>query len=298
MKIPKMAIENHQFTLVMMCLLVLAGIVSLITMPRSEDPPVSPAGSSVIVVYPGANPSDIEQLIVDPIESALHSLDDIRYLTSNSADNIGIIAIEFTGDSDPEDKYSQVVQKVNSIRSQLPENLSLDILKWSITNVAVYQIAFISDSAAYPLLEYEAERLKDEIEKVSGVKEVELDALPEQEIRVSVDMPRLGLYQIPLSRIMGAIQDANTNIPGGYLDMGSRRLSIKTSGSYQSLDEIRNTVIHSFQGRPVYLADVATVGYALEDQTYMARVNGKRAVFLKVTNQYFPGQRKNRKDSQ
>jgi multidrug efflux pump subunit AcrB len=283
MKIPKMAIENHQFTLVMICLLVLAGIVSLFTMPRSEDPPVSPAGSSVIAVYPGANPADIEQLIVEPIESALNALDDIRYLTSTSADHIGIVAIEFTGDSDPDEKYGDVVQKVNSIRSQLPENISLDILKWSITNVAIYQIAFISDSATYPLLEYEAERLKDEIEKVPGIKEVELDALPKQEIRVSVDLPKLGIYQIPLSQVMGAIQDANANIPGGYLDMGSRRLSIKTSGSYQSLDEIRNTVIHSFQGKPVFLADVADVNFAVEDQTYLARVNGKRAVFLKVT---------------
>ena len=93
MKIPKYAIENHQFTLVMISLLVLAGTASLLNMPRSEDPPVAPAGSSVVVVYPGANPSDVEQLIVDPIEEALNTLEDIRYLTSNSMDNIGIIEI-------------------------------------------------------------------------------------------------------------------------------------------------------------------------------------------------------------
>ena len=78
MRLPKLAIENHQFTNVIIVLLVLFGLVSFITMPRSEDPQVSPAGSSVIVIYPGANPTDVEELIVEPIEESIHELEDIK----------------------------------------------------------------------------------------------------------------------------------------------------------------------------------------------------------------------------
>ncbi|MBN1781189.1 efflux RND transporter permease subunit [bacterium] len=284
MKLPKIAIENHQFTLVMICLLVLAGIGSVLTMPRSEDPPVSPAGSSTIVVYPGASPADIEQLIVDPIEDALNALEDIKVLTSSSMDNIGIVEIEFTAGSDPDEKYAEVVQKVNSIRSQLPGDLlSMEIPKWSISNTAIFQIAFISDSADYAALEYEAERLRKELLKVPGVKEAEKAAVPEQEVRVSVDLPKLALYHIPLTRVMGMLQDANANIPGGYVDIGAKRLNIKTSGSYRSLDDIRNTVVHSAQGKPVFLRDIADVRFMNEDAMHLARVNGERSIFLKLT---------------
>ena len=284
MKLPKFAIENHQFTIVMVCLLVLSGLVSVITMPRSEDPQVTPSGSSVIVVYPGASPSDIEQLIVDPIEESLNTLEDIKELSSESSDNIASIGIEFAGGSDPDEKYADVVQKVNSIRDQLPDNLlSLDIIKWSISNVAIFQIALMSETADFYALEDEAERLKKELEKVNGIKEVELYAIPDKEVRVSIDLAKLALYRIPLTQVMGAIQDANANIPGGFVDIGQKRLSVKTSGSFRSLDEIRNTVICSVHGKPVFLKDVAEVMFDSADISYIARVNGNRAVFITAT---------------
>ena len=284
MKLPKYAIENHQFTLVMVVLLVLSGVVSLITMPRSEDPPVSPAASSVIVIYPGASPADIEQLIVEPIEEVLNELENIKIITSQSADNIADIQIEFMGGSDPDEKYSEVVQKVNSIRDHMPADiLSLDIFKWSVSNVAIAQIALISDTDAFPVLEDEAKRLEKMLEKVTGVRNVDLHAIPEKKVYVAVDLAKLALYRIPLTRIMGALQDANANIPGGYVHIGRKRLSIKTSGSYRSLQEIQNTVVHSEKGKPVFLREVADVTFGLEDNDYLARVDGKRAVFITMT---------------
>ena len=95
MLLPKLAIENHQFTNVFIILLVIFGMVSFITMPRSEDPQVSPAGSSIIVILPGANPSDIEELIVDPIEEAINELEDIKDIKSIARDGLAYIAIEF-----------------------------------------------------------------------------------------------------------------------------------------------------------------------------------------------------------
>ena len=140
MLLPKLAIENHQFTNVFIILLVIIGMVSFITMPRSEDPQVSPAGSSIIVILPGANPSDIEELIVDPIEEAINELEDIKDIKSIARDGLAYIAIEFLSGSDPNDKYSDVVQKVNRTRNQLPNEIaSIDINKWTITDVQILQ---------------------------------------------------------------------------------------------------------------------------------------------------------------
>ena len=78
MKLPKLAIENHQFTLMIFLLLLIMGIYSFFTMPRTEDPPLQLPGASIIIVYPGANPTDREELIVSPVEEALNELDDIK----------------------------------------------------------------------------------------------------------------------------------------------------------------------------------------------------------------------------
>ena len=88
---------------------------------------------------------------------------------------------------------------------------------------------------------------------------------------------------IPLSRIMGAVQSANANIPGGNVDIGSRRFTIQTSGSYGSVEDIANTVVHSVDGKVVHLKDIADVDLGYEDESYRARFNGERAVFLTIT---------------
>ncbi|TFG94448.1 MAG: efflux RND transporter permease subunit, partial [Calditrichales bacterium] len=84
MHLPRIAIENHQFTLILIILLVLTGMVSFITMPRSEDPQVAPAGSSVIVVYPGATPGDMEEMVISPLEEVINELEDIKYIRASA----------------------------------------------------------------------------------------------------------------------------------------------------------------------------------------------------------------------
>ncbi|KAA3653474.1 MAG: AcrB/AcrD/AcrF family protein, partial [Calditrichaeota bacterium] len=161
MRLPKLAIENYQFTIIMVALLTLSGIVSFVTMPRSEDPAVTPPGSNVIVVYPGATPEDMERLVVDPIEEGLNELEDIHKFDTVIEDGLMVVSIEFTADSDADDKYSDVLQKVNRARNDLPDDiLMLDVMKWSISDVISLQLALSSDSALYQELDNKADALK------------------------------------------------------------------------------------------------------------------------------------------
>lgn len=281
MNIPKIAIENHQFTIIIITLFLLSGVISLINMPRSEDPLISPAGSSVIVIYPGANPTDMEELVVDPLEEAINELEDIKELSSTAQDGLAIIAVEFYAGSDPDEKYSDIVQKVNSVRNDLPDDIvDIDITKWSITDVNILQVALVSEIASYQELEKEAERLKSTLEKVPGIKRAETWAFPKQEVRVSVDLARMVKNNISLPQVFGAIQNASQNIPGGNIDIGNRRFNIQTSGSFESIEDIRKVIVHSANGKIVFLKDVAEVQFDYEDNKYLGRYNGKRAVFV------------------
>ncbi len=281
MKLPKFAIENHQFTIIAVVLLVLTGLVSFLTMPRSEDPQVSPAGTSVIVVFPGANPVDLEELVVDPIEEVINELEDIKEIKTNAEDGLAVIQVEFLSGSDPDDKYSDVVQKVNSVRSNLPAEVArLELVKWSISDVNILQVGIASETASYRELEKEAERLEKKFERVTGIKKIKTWAYPEQELRVSLDLERIAQLNIPLNQVIGMIQSNNANIPGGHIDLNTKRYNVKTSGSYSSIEEIENTIVDAKNGKIIYLKNIASVSLNYEEKQYLGRVNGKRSVFV------------------
>ncbi len=284
MKIPDIAIRNYQFTFIVVILLVLSGIMSLYQMPKSEDPAVAKPGANIYVIYPGATPADIEQLIVDPSEEVLNELDDIKKIESRCQDGLGVISIEFLAGSDPDEKFSDINEKLNSIREKLPEDIfSLETMKWSISDTNFLQIALISEEAEYRELEKQAERLEKILKKISGVKRAETWAFPAREVRVSLDLEKLAQLKIPINRVLAAIQAANANIPGGTIDAGIKRFSIQTSGSYESIDQIKQTVVHSEGTKVVYLKDVAQVYPGYEDNNYFARFNGRRCVFVTAT---------------
>lgn len=284
MNLPKYVIENHQFTIIVFVLLISLGVVSFITMPRSEDPVVSPPGSTIIIVYPGSTPADLEELVVDPIEKELNELDDIKEMSSRMKDGLAVIEIEFESGSDPDEKYSDVTQKINNVRNKLPEDIQkLDHVKWEVTDVKILQAALISETAEYKELQAEGERLEEMIENVQGVKAVEVIAYPEREVRISINLNKLSQTKIPLTRIIQAVQSSNVNIPGGSVDLGNKKFNINTSGSFESLEEIANTVIDVSESNIVYLKDLAEVDFAYEDEKYIARLNGGRAIFVTVT---------------
>lgn len=283
MKLPKLAVKNYQFTALIFLLLLIMGINSYLNMPQTENPTVYIPGASVIVVYPGASPNDLEELVGKPIEEAINELDEIKKISTKLKDGIAVITVEFVYDTDPHDKYDEVVQKVNSIKSELPDDIfSLDFWKFSSSDVAMLQFAFVSETAPYHEMEQNADKLKKRIEQVQGVKKVEIVAYPEREVRVALDMQKMAEMNIGIEQVAQAIQSNNANIPGGSVNISGKNFGIKTSGSYSDLDEIRNTVVSSHQGRIIYLKHIARVAFDYEDQNYFAHFNGKRAIFMVV----------------
>lgn len=277
----RFAIKNYQLTIAVFIMIAILGINSFINMPRSEDPSIKGAYFYVVAVYPGASPKDMEQLVVEPIEEAINELEDIKDLTSSMNDGLAVVNVEFDISADGDKKYDEVLRQINNIRSKLPSELySLDIYRWSTTNVNILQYAMVSDAASYKELEEQAKRLKKEIEKTPTIKKVEISAYPDQEIRIEVDLQKLAQKNIPINNVMGAIQGSNVNIPGGDLDMGNRKFNIKTTGNYKALDDFKNTIIHAGNGNIVYLKDVANVNFDYADQTYIARYQGKKALFI------------------
>ncbi len=283
MKFPRAAINNYQFTIMVFILLVIYGVFSYINMPRTEDPEITIPGASVIAVYPGASPVDLEELVAVPLEDAINELDDIKKINTTLRDGVCIIGVEFNFGTNAKDKYDEVVQKVNAIRNELPENLySLETMQWTTTDVNILQFALISQHLEYGEMQDEAEKIEKEIKKIPSVKSVEIIACPEEEVRISLDFEKMAHMNISLEQVSNAILSNNANIPGGNIDISDKVFGVKTSGSYENLQQIENTIVSSYQGRIIYLKDIGKIGFDYEENNYYARYKGKRAIFMIV----------------
>jgi multidrug efflux pump subunit AcrB len=280
-RIWKFSVEHWQFTLVLFGLLIAVGINALREMPRSEDPEFHAPIPTVVAVYPGADPADIERLVVDPIEDAINELEDIKRIDSRSMDGVGVVQIEFQWHTDADEVYDEVVREVNRLRPQLPADLaSIEVRKAGSGLVNIMQAALVSADADYRQLKELAEDLRDSIETAPGVRRSEVWAFPEPEVRVAVDLERMGRSGVTLAQVERAIRGENASIPGGAVDVGLRKYNLKTSGSYESLDEIADTVVGGREGRVVKLRDVADVAWATAEERYIGRFKGERAVFI------------------
>jgi len=276
MKLPELSISNRSFTWMVFIFLTVVGVRSFVTMPRTENPEVTVPGSSVIVLMPGASPMDMESLVALPLEESLNELDDIKRIITDVRDGIAVISVEFEFNSDADDKYDEVVQQVNSIRSTLPDEiLQLETWQWSISDMSMLLLALISEDAPYSEMEQTTEELRKRIEKIRSIRKVSSYALPEQEVHIHLDFEKMAMVNTNLDHITRAIQTNNMNIPGGEVTLGVNNLSVKSSGSFRDLDEIRNMVVNSSMGRLIYLRDVATVSYGYETQNYKARFGAK-----------------------
>jgi multidrug efflux pump subunit AcrB len=281
MKITDFSVKNYQFTLIVFVMLIAIGVNSLFNMPRGEDPDFQAPQFAAVVIYPGTSPKDLEDLVVDPIEKKMNELDDIKKIASRIEDGLAVVRIDFKYETDPERKYQDVVRELDALRGQLPQDiLDIEVQKFSPSDVNIIQVALLSETAPYSELEEWSKQLKERLEKIKTLKNVDNWAFPQQQVRVSLKPERMAQYKIPINRVLGAIQSENVNIPGGSIEMGSKKFNIKTSGNYQSLEEIKNTIVSSAGGKQVYIKDVAHVELNYEEQTYLARLNGKRGVFI------------------
>ena len=283
MKIAQFAVERPQLTLVVFGMLIAIGLSALRTIPRAEDPSFPMPIFFVTAVHPGASPRDLEELVIDPIEDRVRELDDLKDVESTMQDGFAVTVIEFAWDADPERKYEEVVREVNAVRGELPADLArLEVERLRTTEVAILQIALLSETAPWRVLEREAERLEDRLEVLPGVKEVETWAYPESQVRVRLDPARLERFGLPLTRVLGALEAGAANVPGGAVEQGGRRFNVETGSHFESLSEVRDTVLAGDGERLVRVEDVASVELGYAELTHTARVDGRRAVFVTV----------------
>ena len=274
-------IRRYQFTLVAFLLLVAIGWFTFTTIPREEDPSFKLPGFQIAAIMPGADPKDLERLVAKPVEDRIAELDDVHDIETAIVDGVSFTVVEFESYTDAEKKYDEVTREINALRPTLPAELrELTVRKISPALVNIVEYALVSEDAPYRELEDLARDLKDTLKAVPGIRTAESWAFPPRELRIELDLKRMAELGLSAGQVIQAVQSENADIPAGVVDLGPRSFSLKTSGAYADLEQVRDTVVSAAGGRSVRIRDLAEVRWDEGQWGHIGRYNGKRAVFV------------------
>ncbi len=286
MKLPALAINNFQFTVILFAILLTFGLSSFMTMPRSEDPYVEFPMAGVTIVAPGISTIDIESGIADPLEEKLNGIEGVEHISSSIEDGLLMIEMEFESDADMEEVESRMNSELTEASKEFPTGVvHSEIWTADILYVKIMQVVVSGENYELRDLWKYADMIKKEFQNVQGTADVEINGYPGEEVEIKVYPEKLSQYKISLMQIYGIIQANNYNIPAGEVRLGFRKFNLRTSGKYESLKQIGATVVGAYDGKPVYLKDIADVEYVYSDPRYKIRYNGKRALILTVEQQ-------------
>ncbi len=281
MKISEYAIKNYQFTLVIFLMIILLGATTILHMPRAEDPESHSPPFTIVVVYTGTSPKDIEDMVVNPMERKITALENIKRVKTTIKDGVAVVLVEYKYGSNVDDKYAELIREVNALRNTLPKDIaSIEVGKIDPSDVNVIQIALVSENTSRNKLNEYAEKLRDELEQIQSLKKVEIHGLSDRIVRVDLELEKMAQMQLPLEVILGNVASEAANIPGGSVEAGNKSFNINTSGSYRNIEEIRNTVVYSANGKNILLQDVAKIEYDYAEEVHITRLNGYRSVFV------------------
>jgi multidrug efflux pump len=280
----ELALKRQTTVMVLLVLLIITGVYSYIALPRESSPDITIPYVFVNTTYEGVAPQDMEKLVTLPLERKLKGLSDVEELRSTSSEGQSVVAIKFLPSVDIDDALQKVRDKVDQAKPDLPADLPDDpvITEANFSDIPVIQVV-LSGPFSLRRLKTLAEDLQDGIESVQGVLKAEIVGGLEREIHVEFDLDRVRAYNVPFSTLVGAVRDANVNMPSGSVDIGSGRYLVRVPEDYHHPSEIFSIVAFVRDGKPVYLRDVATIRDHYKDPTTRSRLNGQQSVTLLVT---------------
>jgi multidrug efflux pump subunit AcrB len=266
-------LENWQFSYVIIMATLIMGISAAITLPKESDPDVEIPIVVVTTAFPGASAEDVEEFVTDPIEDKLLSIEDVDDITSTSSQGISSIVVNFDVDTDVDEAFDRVNERVDLAKVDLAENAEDPFVqKVSFDDVPVLVVS-LAGPFSVPELNTYAEEVAEELERVAGVSEVEVTGGQDREVIVNVDKAALDKFQLSLSQVTSAIQTANSTTPIGTVKASGENFAIRLDGGLEDAREIETLPITSIAGAPVLVRDVAEVVDTFSSKTSISRLS-------------------------
>ena len=286
MSIYASAVKRPVMTALCFVAVAILGLYSLSKLPIDLYPDVETNTIMVMTTYQGASAQDIEQNVTRPLENVLNSVNDLKHITSKSRENISVITLEFEYGKDIDVLTNDVRDKLDMVKSQLPDNAENPIIfKFSSDMIPIVLLSVQAKESMPGLYKILDEDVANPLARISGVGSVSISGAPKREIHVYIDPLRLEAYNLTVESISQVIAAENRNVPGGSFDIGSDTYSLRVQGEFKDATELNNIVVGSRDGRNIYLRDVARVDDSLEERAQQTFNDGEKGAMIVIQKQ-------------
>ncbi|MFZ9847050.1 MAG: efflux RND transporter permease subunit [Flavobacteriales bacterium] len=280
------SIDNKTSIYLLTIFITLAGIIAYNALPKEKFPDIVLPQISVVTVYPGAAPKNVENLVTKPIEKKLKGVTGVKKITSNSVQGMSVIMVEFNADEDVAKAKQKVKDKVDEAQRDLPPYPTEIVAPPTVQEIEFSEmpILFVNVSGDFSLdkLKTYADDLKDKIESLKEIKKVQLVGALDREIQINVDMYKAQAAQVSFSDIEMAIAYENRTVPAGNVTVNGMSRSVSVTGDFTSVEKLKNLIVTSGPGKSVYLRDIAEIKDGHKDQESFGRHDGKNVITLNI----------------
>ncbi len=286
LKLINYLINKKLLVFLLVFLIMLSGLFTLMSLNREVAPEVNFDMVSILTVYAGGSPDELEQLISIPIEKKLREVDGIDKVRSYNLENVSVVVV-YIDDRVPDvhavaedikDKVALVDDLPDNAEKPVVEEIKID--KTPVIDMAIYPR---EEGVTYREIREMADFLEDYIYELDGVAEVEDFGYLDREFLVEVDPDEMKYYRIGMNTLINTLRSRNLDVPGGTLRIGSKEYVLRSKGQYRNIDEILDTAIMGNDiGFTTRIKDIARVYDTFEEPDVHERVNGQEAVVYRI----------------
>ncbi len=236
------------------------GIISVWFTAKEEEPQIVVPMVDILVPYPGANAHDVEKVITSPLEKLLWEIPGVDYVYSTAMNDVGLVTVRFKVGQDEEKSITKLKTKIDYSMDRMPQGALPPIIKSrSINSVPQVSLTFWSRNYDGYGLRRIAGEVENSLKSVKGVAETAILGGYKRIIRVEPDIEKLKGYGLDLMRIFGALSMSNQSLNTGEITSGGQVFYLTAGGFFNTVQDVKGLVVGVFQGKPIYLQDVASV---------------------------------------
>lgn len=277
------ALDRTRTVVLTLVMLLVAGWASYQSIPKEAQPNVEIPFIYVLMSFEGISPEDAERLLVRPMEQSLRAIEGIKEMTSSAYEGGGSVTLEFDAGVATNKALQDVREKVDGAKAELPDETDEpEVHEVKISRLDPMLVINVGGSVPERMLTAVTRDLKDSIEAVSGVLEVDMAGNREEVMEVIVDPLAMESYGLSQSELFRLVDRNNKLVAAGSLTSSKGRFPVKVPGVFESPEDVLNLPVKVDGDRVVRFRDVATVRRTYKDATSYARINGQPAIALEV----------------
>ena len=262
MNITKIALSYNQVTFLIIGIIIILGLTGYQELSRDAMPPFTIRTCSIVTTFPGASPERVENLVTDKIEKVIQEIPELKTVTSESRTSLSIIKAELKPEIKKENLqniWDKIRRKIDAIQSELPSNVYPDIKDDGLGVVYGIQLGLEADGYSYAEMKEQADMIRDDLIRLKEASRVEIGGAQEEQIFIEYDNASLAQYGISSNQIKSSISTTNIVFPGGEVGLGKERIVIEPTGNYETLKDVKNTLISIGKNEKVKLGDISNV---------------------------------------